>query len=126
MKTKVQVKTIDSIVSALRNKNNVTNQEYQKVYRHCKRVSGRAFDHYGMNSIVYNPSVKEDIIEDIATISLVKAIKGYNPNKNAKFFTYYFNKVRSYTRAHAGKAYRRRSLLNASSLDEYTKEGQDD
>jgi len=119
-------KTIDSIVDALRNKCNISNQDYQQVYKHCKRVSSRAFNHYGIDSIIYNPNVKEEIIEDIATMSLVKALKTFNPTKKTKFFTYYYNKVRSATRVHAMKAYRRKNLLNASSLDEYTKEDQDD
>lgn len=123
----MSTKTVDSIVSALQSKKGISNKDYQRVYRVCKKVSSKVFNQYGMNSIVHNPHLKEEIIEDVATMSLVKSIKGFNPEKKAKFFTYYYNKARSATRVHAMKCHRRYHLINASSLDAFNdKESQED
>lgn len=114
-----RTRTVNATISNLLHNKAVTNSEYKTLYCRCRHVSGKVFHQYGIGSIIYNQNVQEDVIEDITTMALVKAIKGYRPNKKAHFLTYYYNKARSLARVHAGKCYRRHNLLNASSLDAY-------
>jgi hypothetical protein len=120
MKAKKSIKEVSSIIDALRGNKVVSNAEYKRVYTTCKRMSCKVFNQYGMGNIIYNPNTKEEVIEDITTIALVKALRGYKPSKKAAFMTYYYNKARSCARVHAGKCHRRFHLINATSLDAYT------
>lgn len=109
---------VAGIVQALRNKQPVTNSQYAILFKACKKVASRAYAAYKMPTFVFNPIVREDTLDDITTIALVKALNGYDPTRKTKFMTYYYNKARSCTKVHAGKLHRRYKMINTVQLPE--------
>ena len=108
----------EGIARKLHKTNKVSAKEYKVLLRGCTKLVGKVYSRYNMGSIVYHPNLREEVIEDITTMSLVKALKGFRPYKKAAFMSYFYNKARSYTRVQQGKLARRYNLINAKSLDE--------
>lgn len=108
----------EAIARRLHKTGKVTAKEYATLYRGCKKISTKVYHQKKMGSIIYNPVVRQDVLDDITTMSLVKALKGYRPSKRAAFMSYFYNKARSYTRVQQGKMFRRFNLINASSLND--------
>lgn len=112
---KDRTQAIHNIVDALRSNAPVSSKQYKFLYKNCNNVAKRIFNQYKLNELVYKPNYREELLEDITTMSLMKALKGYDRTK-AGFMTHYYNKVRSYTRVQAGKTQRRYKLINTSEL----------
>ena len=112
---------IEGIVSALQHGNPVTSYQYRFLEKECKNVVGSLFKRCKMADIIYSPNLREEVVEDITTMSLVKALRGYDPQKKAQFMTYYYNKARSMTGLQQGKYYRRYRIINTVALDDTRK-----
>ena len=109
---------ISHIVKNLQDNKQVTNRQYHYLHGQCKRVVGSLFRRYKLSEILYNPVVKEDAVDTVTTMSLVKALRQYDPKKKTKFMTYYYSKARSLTEVEQGKYYRRYNLVNTANYDE--------
>ena len=117
--------TVQKTVSMLQKKQYVKQADYQRLYTVCSKVTGKIYKQYKMNDIVYKPNLRDEIIEDITVMSLAKALKTYDPTRNTQFLSYYYNKVRSSTRVHQNKCYKRQALLNAYSIEAYEERNND-
>ena len=116
----------EGIARKLHKTGKVSAKEYKVLLRGCTKLTGRVYSRYNMGSIVYHPNLKEEVLEDITTMSLVKALKGFKPYKKAAFMSYFYNKARSYTRVQQGKLARRFHLINTTSLNEEVTATEDD
>jgi hypothetical protein len=112
---------IEGIVNALQHGQPVTSGQYRLLERECKNVVGSLFKRCRLPDIIYNQNLREEVVEDITTMSLVKALRGYDPQRKAQFMTYYYNKARSMTEVQQGKYYRRYRIVNTVSLDDTRK-----
>lgn len=112
---KNRTEAIGNIVNALQNKSPVSSKQYAFLYKNCSNIVKKVYNQYKLNELVFKPNYKEELVEDITTMSLVKALQGYNSSK-ASFMTHFYNKVRSYTRVQAGKVQRRYKLVNTTEL----------
>ena len=117
---------ISHIVKNLKDNKQVTNRQYHYLHGQCRKVVGSLFRRYKLSEILYNPIVKEDAMDTVTTMSLVKALRQYDPQKKTKFMTYFYFKARSATEVQQGVAYRRYRLLNTLNYDEARSKGEHD
>jgi hypothetical protein len=108
----------EGIARKLHKTGKISAKEYTTLLKGCTKITGKVYSRYNMGSIIYHPNLREEVIEDIATMSLVKALKGFRVYKKAAFMSYFYNKARSYTRVQQGKLARRYHLINTVSLDD--------
>ena len=109
---------VEDIVDCLQHNKNITQRQYRQLERQCRSIVNNLFRRYKLPEIVYNRQLQEDVIDDITTVSLVKALQQYDPKRQTKFLTYYYSKARSMTEVEQGKHYRRFHLINTVSLPE--------
>lgn len=109
---------ISVIVKNLQSNKQVTNKQYHYLHGQCKKVVGSLFRRYKLSDILHNPIIHEDAVDDVTTMSLVKALRQYDPQKKAKFMTFFYSKARSHTEVAQGKFYRRYRLVNTLNYDE--------
>jgi len=107
----VTVPEIENLIFRLQHSQIIYNQEFQRFLKDCKQIVTQLFYRYKLNTIVYKPCLREDIINDVAIEALVKALHSYDPTKS-RFFTYYYNKSRSLMGVKQGIYYRRFHLIN--------------
>lgn len=110
-------------MTRLLNKQNITNQEYKHIYTECKKIATRALKSYKCQTFVFKPNIFEEAVEDVACVSLTKALAQYKPGKGAAFSTYLVSKARSCARVQAGKLARRTKLINAYSWEAFHEKG---
>ena len=118
---RAQKKEIQGIVNALQSNKPVTRSQFSLLERECQNVVGSLFKRYKLTDIIYSRTLREEVVEDVTTMSLVKALRGYRSDKGAGFMTYYFSKARSMTEVQQGKYYRRFRIVNTISLDDARK-----
>lgn len=113
----VKAQELDIIFNKLYSHQPVTMGEYMLLHSSLSFISQKVFTQYNLDNLNLPSALHGEFIEDVATMSLVKTLNGFKPEKHTRFTTYFFNKARSYTRVQAGKLTRRLRLLTASSLD---------
>jgi len=109
---------VEYIVDCLQNNKSITQRQYKQLEKQCRCIVNNLFRKYKLPEIVYNKHLQEDVIDDITTVSLVKALQQYDSHRGTKFMTYYYSKARSMTEVEQGKCYRRFHLNNTVSLPE--------
>jgi len=107
---------LDLYFEKLKN-NEISKKEYSSLRKQCIRLIHKACNRYQINRILFNRTVKKEVISDIFAKSIIKSIKGHRRDKGA-FSTYFFYKACSAARVEVGKLKKRMNLNNTASLDE--------
>jgi hypothetical protein len=103
-------------------KEQLKSKEYNSLKTQCLRLVRKACRRYHIDDILYNNVIKNEVVHNIYTKSLMKTLKGHD-GKRGSFSTYFYYKALSAARVEVGKLKRRMRVENTSSLDEtYYKE----
>lgn len=114
------VKNVDTVIATkLQAKAYVSSKEYTPFHKRCTRIATKALRSYGLDVLLDSQSQREDIMEEVTSKALLKALAGYDPKRKAQFTTYFYNKARSCARVEVMKSNRRIKILNASSIENY-------
>mgnify|MGYP000079446551 CR=1 FL=1 len=111
MRSRLKSDQIDQIIRRLQSNEPISTRVFQQFLEECYRIVSHLYRRVRLDTIVYDPALREEIIEDVTINALIKALRQYNPSK-AGFFTFYYSKSRSLMGVKQGFYYRRQRLIN--------------